>query len=53
MLSGGEKAAFYEAEMKKFNRESGWKAPFFPNQLEEGETLKIYVLVLFTKLVVP
>ena len=31
-------AAFYEVEMNKVNGESGWKASFCPNQLEEGET---------------
>ena len=40
MLSGGENAAFYEAEMKTFNGESGWKASFCPNQLEEGKPLE-------------
>ena len=34
--------------MKKFNWESGWKAPFCPNQMEEGETLEdLYVGIIY------
>ena len=51
MLAGGENAAFYEAEIKKLNRESGWKAPFCPMQPagRRGNLLKIYDLVIIYK----